>query len=99
MLLRSCSLAVLFAMAAFAQTVPPVIVTHPPPVTYAKSERILRDMLKTYRQDESAVCAIRLTEVPVSKNTKPMRVLRPSGAVEPMPMVPLPAPPCKEEKR
>jgi hypothetical protein len=91
--------AAVLLMAASAQT--PEGVTMPPesPKARAETERALRRLMKNYRPDKSAVCSIPLTEVPMAQNVRPMPILRPRAPIEPMPLVPLPAPPCKEEKR
>jgi hypothetical protein len=86
-------------MAARAQTVPPVLVIPPPSVEHESMERTLREILKKNGEEKSAVCSIPLKQVLVANNAIPMRVFRPRKPVEPMPLVPLPAPPCKEEKR
>jgi hypothetical protein len=85
-------------MAASAQT-PPRVTMPESPKMFAETDRALLELVKNYRPDKSAACSIPLTEVPVAKNVKPMPTLRPRKSVEPMPLVPLPAPPCKEEKR
>jgi hypothetical protein len=93
-------------MAASAQT-PPQVITMPPESAnvYAETDRALLDLLKNYHPGDSAVCSIPLIEVPVAKSVEhiersaPKRILRPRKPVEPMPLAPLPAPPCREEKR
>jgi hypothetical protein len=100
---RATSLgAAVLLVAASAQT--PQGVTMPPasPRIRTETERALRELVKNYRLDTSAVCSIPLTEVPVAKTVErkePIRILRPPKPVESMPLVPLPAPPCQEEKR
>lgn len=98
----SVGLAGLWAMAASAQTLPRLIVKPGAPIEYTETGRALRELVKNYRPDMSSVCSIPLTEVPVAKGVvrmDRMPILRPRKQVEPMPFVPLPAPPCQEEKR
>ena len=89
----------LSALTTFAQTLPRLIVKPGAPIDYTETGRKLLELVKNYRPDQSSVCSIPLTEVPVARSSKPMPILRPRQPVEPMPLVPLPAPPCKEEKR
>ncbi len=90
----------LWAIAAFAQTPPEVRVIPPPPGMRPEAPPVLRPFIKNYRPNPAAVCSILLVEVPVAKEVEfKIRKLRPSTPVEPMPSVPVPAPPCKEEKR
>jgi hypothetical protein len=92
-------LAMPWAMAAAAQTLPQITITMEAPDVRMPTVRSWREFAKNYRSEHPSVCSIPLTEVPVAKNVEPMPILRPPKPVEPMPMVPLPAPPCKEEKR
>jgi hypothetical protein len=91
-------------MVASAQApLPAVNVASPWPGAGPDTTRALREFMKKYsQQNRAAVCTIPLTEVPVAKNVEPMPSFRPSAApenIDRMPSVPLPAPPCKEEKR
>jgi len=97
----------IWAMACFAQApLAPVNVAPPWPGDRPNTTRALREFMKKYsqqnRENRAAVCAIPLTEVPIAKNVEPMPSFRPSAApdnIDRIPSVPLPAPPCKEEKR
>jgi hypothetical protein len=91
-------------MAASAQAPLPAVNVAPPwPGTGPDTTRALREFMKKYsQQNRAAVCAIPLTEVPVAKDVSRMPSFRPSAEqenIDRMPSVPLPAPPCKEEKR
>jgi len=94
-------------MAAFAQApLPPVNVAPPWPGDRPDTTRALRELMRKYsqenRENRAAGCAIPLTEVPLAKTVEPMPRFRPSAEpenIDRMPSVPLPAPPCKEEKR
>jgi hypothetical protein len=64
------------------------------------TERVLRQFLKSYSPEETAVCSIPLRQVPVAKDVERMPALRPrADNIDHMPSVKLPAPPCEEEKR
>jgi hypothetical protein len=99
----------IWAMALSAQTpplrfpgVPQFTVTPPPAAARQEATRALRQLLKSYSQEEAAMCSIPLLEAPVEKNAERMPVLRPRAEpdnIDDMPSVKLPAPPCKEEKR
>jgi hypothetical protein len=91
--------ALLWALAASAQIPPDVKPAPPPPEVRADPERSPRLFMRNDRSNEAAVCAIPLSRVPVSKNLPRMPIVRPRKAVEPMPFVKLPAPPCKETGR
>jgi hypothetical protein len=97
---RATGVAGLCAAAAFAQTQPDVRTIVPSPGARAGVARTLRQFMKDARPTQAAMCSIPLTEVPIPRNMHSrMKILRPPAPVEPMPSVPLPAPPCKEEKR
>ena len=99
----------IWAMALSAQTpplrlpgVPQFIVTPPARAASEDAKRALRQLLKSYSQEEAAMCSIPMLEAPVEKNAERMPVLRPRAEpdnIDDMPSVKLPAPPCKEEKR
>jgi hypothetical protein len=83
--------------AASAQTLPPVITMPPATTNYVYMD--WSKPLKDSRLESLHVCSIPLIEVPVAKTMKGMRILRPSEQVDRMPLIPLPAPPCEENKR
>ena len=91
----------LWAMAASAQIPPPGNAAPPWPGARKDATQALRKLMKGYRLNivTTPVCSIPLVEVPVSKNVERMPAMRPSKDVGTMRFAPLPAPPCKEEKR
>ena len=96
----------IWAMALSAQTPPPQSTVMPQaPLVRPETERALRELVKKYNQDQTAVCSIPLLEAPAAKNVERMPTLRPrtepenSDKMDRMPSVKLPAPPCQEEKR
>ena len=103
--IRAASLWImLWIMLASAQTPPQVTAKPEAPVARADMAQALRELMKKDRPNKPAACAIPLIEVRIAKGAArmtidPMPILRPNKLVEPMPLVPLPAPPCKEEKR
>ncbi len=96
----------IWAMALSAQTPPSQSTVMPQaPLVRPETERALRELVKKYNQDQTAVCSIPLLEAPAAKNVERMPTLRPraepenSDKMDRMPSVKLPAPPCQEEKR
>ena len=99
----------IWATALSAQTpplrfpgVPQFTVTPPAEPARQEATRALRQLLKSYGQEEAAMCSIPLLEARVEKNVERMPTLRPRAEpdnIDPMPFVKLPAPPCQEEKR
>ena len=99
----------IWAMALSAQTaprrfpgVPQFTVMPRAPVVRPETEGGLRQLLKSYSREKTAVCSIPLLEVRVANNVERMPTIRPRAEpenIDHMPMVKLPAPPCKEEKR
>ena len=99
----------IWATASSAQTppvrlpgVPQFILTPPARAAGEEAKRALRQVLKSYNQEEAPVCSIPLLEARVEKNAERMPALRPRADpdnIDHMPSVKLPAPPCQEEKR
>jgi hypothetical protein len=99
----------IWATALSAQTpplrlpgVPQFTVTPPARAASEEAKRALRQLLKSYNQEETAMCSIPLLEARVDKKVERMPTLRPPAepdSIDRMPLVKLPAPPCKEEKR
>jgi hypothetical protein len=91
-------------MAAPAQTPPQTNVAPPWPGLRPDTTRALRGYMKKQLTDHpgtmASTCSIPLVKVPLPKEVEPMPTMRPSAGPELDRMfVPLPAPPCKEEKR
>ena len=92
------------AAALSAQTVQPEVSVIPQaPAVRPQTGRELRQWMKNFgQQNEAAVCSIPLLQVPIAKDVDRMPHFQPRDEPEGtdrMPLVKMPAPPCKEEKR
>ena len=91
-----------WAMTLSAQTLPPQpTVIQQPPAIQPETERALRELVKKFGQQKTAVCSIPLRDVPFAKAVDPMPNPLPPAGTESLdrPAVNVPAPPCPEEKR